>query len=87
MKQFTPTEQRFYDLFSDGSPHSILELIRCLHDWESGEKQNVKVQISSLRKKIRGQGLEILIQYVGGRGLGKKMHYRMVRTLHEQAYQ
>ncbi len=55
---FTPTEQRFYTLLSDGLPHPTRELFALLDDELAGPVA-VKMRVSAMRAKLklRGEGV------------------------------
>lgn len=72
---FTPTQERMLRALGDGLPHSYKSLIDCLCD-ELGGPANVRVHISSIRKKIRPRGHDIVWELVNG-----VTHYRYVRLL------
>ena len=56
--KLTPTEQRIWDLLSDGYSHRREELIGCLYDEKNG-KANLSCHITNLRGKVRPEGWDI----------------------------
>ena len=71
----TPTQRRMMKVFEDGLPHDRFELHACLED-DLGGMNNVRVHLSALRKKLRNQNKDILVEYIK-RGL----HYRLVQLV------
>lgn len=75
-KRLTETEQRLFDVLSDGFVHSIPELLRtCMDDDGFLKTSNILPHISNLRRKIDSQGLVISHVMVNGRG------YQMTRRI------
>lgn len=74
---FTPTEQRFIDLLSDGLSHTKSEMMQCLWD-EHNERPLVAMQmhVSRIRKKLRPKGEDLVCEVSGYR-----IFYRHVRML------
>lgn len=69
---FTPTQNRMFNLLSDGSIHSKEELHACLDD-ELSEQNMVPFHICNMRKVIRPKGLDVVSERNAG--------YRLVRLL------
>ena len=74
MTRFTPTEQRFLDLLSDGQPHGREELRGLLND-SLCDLSRIQIHVSRLRAKLRPLGQDIVCELGGG------IHYRHVRLL------
>lgn len=72
--EFTPTQQRMLDVLSDGGLHGKDELVRCMSDPLS---DNIKPHLHRLRKLLRPQGHDIVLQY----GPDRRWHYRHVVLL------
>ena len=72
---YTPTETAILNVLMDGKPHSKAELHKCLPD-ELSELNAVKRHIHELRKRLRPQGQDILLQFVE-----HTLHYRQVRLI------
>ncbi len=72
----TPTERRFLTLLSDGQPHRWKALVELLYDAEQGTFSNVKPHLITLRRKLRGLGLDVLVQYIK-----TDINYRLVALL------
>lgn len=77
--RFTATEKKIIDVLSDGLPHRREELHACLPD-ELGDRINLNLHISNIRKKIVGRGEDIVCQL-----RNRRIHYRHVRMLHSPA--
>lgn len=71
----TPTEQRLFDLLSDGGPHTKDQLVKVVDADGLVEWGSVKVHISNIRVKIRAGGLEIV-----SRGGGPAVTYQLYRS-------
>lgn len=56
---FTPTEERIFDLLSDGHPHSRDELFKCLTD-DLADTSAIRPHLTRLRGKINPKGFDIL---------------------------
>ena len=52
---FPPTQQRMYDVLSDGFPHSVDELWECLND-ELAPRKNISPHVTGLRSALRPMG-------------------------------
>jgi hypothetical protein len=76
---FTKVEKRILDVLSDGLPHRKEELHPCLSD-ELGPVTNAQRHISSIRKKIRPKGEDIVCELVA-----RRINYRHVRLLRSVA--
>lgn len=76
MVEFSPTQSKILAILSDGMPHSIEELQRCLWD-EKGASHNVAAHLTAIRKVIRPRGEDIICQH-----LNHSHRYRHVRLLH-----
>ncbi len=74
MNGFTPTEGKIMAILGDGLLHSREELHACLPD-ELGKRDNLKVHLSNIRKKLNPIGQDIVF-VSGGRPC-----YRLVRFL------
>ena len=72
---FTPTERKFLDMLGDGRWHSFAELHTCLFD-DLRKKYAVSNRMTSLRIKLRSQGLSILHER-----RGEDSGFRLVRLL------
>lgn len=59
----TPTQARFFDLLSDGLPHSRQELHSCLWDEQSSMKV-IKFHLWGLRKLLKPLGMAILCELI-----------------------
>lgn len=75
--KFTPTEQRFIDLLSDGLSHNRSEFVPLLYD-ELGRLATIRFHIMQIRRKLRPIGEDIVCEIPNGR----TPHYRHVRLLH-----
>jgi hypothetical protein len=70
-----PTEKRLYDVLSDGEPHLVAELQKCLND-DMASLATLEVHISYLRTKVKPYGLGILRTRIR-----RGAHYQMVYFL------
>lgn len=70
-ESFTPTELRMLALLADGLPHTREELRSCLFD-DLSELSAIKRHISTIRRKIRPIGHEIICE----------MHHRTICYRH-----
>ena len=75
---WTPTQARILEMLRDGMTHPPSEVLTCLED-PQGELATLYVHISTIRKKLRPVGLDILIRMVHSRS-----QYIMVRLLSPQ---
>ena len=76
MPEFTKTQTILVDILKDGRPHHRDELLQALDPEGLTEASSLMVMMTSVRKKLRPQGLDILGQFIR-----RRYHYRMVRTL------
>jgi len=53
--EFTPTQQRILNVLSDGLPHPVDELVRCLND-DLSTRRHVSPHLTALRKLLRYRG-------------------------------
>jgi DNA-binding response OmpR family regulator len=72
---FTPTEQRFLALLSDGLPHDRRELHSLLWD-EYSELSAIQVHLSNIRKRLRPRGEDIICELHA-----RTIKYRWVRLI------
>lgn len=72
---FTEVESRMLDVLKDGGPHTRQELLACLND-DQAEVRNIYAHVSSIRKKLRVRGQDIVCEI---RGYAR--FYRHVRLL------
>lgn len=57
----TPTQQRIFDLLSDGKHHTYDELAECLWDENSlTPRETLRVHLHNLRKRLTPNGMEIV---------------------------
>lgn len=73
---FTDTQQRLFDVVSDGLPHPRDELLKAMNDSEATYR-NVSWHLVDLRKYLRPKGLDIICE-LRNRGI----YYRYVRLMH-----
>jgi hypothetical protein len=74
--KLTPVETRMLDVLRDGLPHSGAQLHDCLAD-DRGVMSNIGAHLTSLRKKLRPGGHDIVCEERNGSG----GVYRLVRHL------
>lgn len=72
----TATEQRIFNLLSDGKPHTKEEVHTCLND-ELSPVSAIANHISRMRKQLRHHAKDILCRYGGG-----KTTYQLIRLTH-----
>jgi hypothetical protein len=72
---FTPVQSRMLEVLRDGLPHTRYELHDCLQD-EMGPISNIRSHLSSIRKKIRPFGEDIICELAN-----RRICYRHVRLL------
>ena len=72
---FTPTQRRMMKVLGDGLPHTRHELRDCFNDDRAADN-NTRVHLTALRKKLRPQGKDILVEYVRS-----SLHYRLIQRL------
>ncbi len=72
---FTPTQSAMLQVLSDGRPHPKSDLHACLPDPE-GTKDNIKVHICRMRKRLRPAGKDILCVWDR-----RRWFYRLVRLI------
>ena len=80
--RLSPTEQRIYDLLSDGLSHNREELHACLD--ELANSKALTVFVTHMRAKLRPKGEDIICeyQYKGGwPNRSKSFSYRLARLL------
>jgi hypothetical protein len=68
-------EQALLDSLSDGHPHTVESLRRCLSDEELSDDLSVAKQISNLRKILNPKGKDIV---------KRNGTYRMVRLINDE---
>lgn len=68
----TPTEARMFKLLEAGRLRTREELFACLVD-DMGDVKNIKVHLSSLRRKLQPHGYDVLCNRNG------VISYRLVR--------
>lgn len=73
--RLTPTEQRIWDVLSDGRPHRTHELVACLLDSQATPR-NMRQHLSQIRAKIRASGEAVLCEIHN-----RQVHYRRVKLL------
>jgi len=71
----TPTQGTMLRVLSDGFPHTREELHRCLPD-ELGPLSNIRAHLTSIRKRIRPLGQDVICELVN-----RRICYRHVRLL------
>ena len=71
MRGFTPTERRIYDMLSDGTLHSVTELMTVLDD-ELALPMAIRPHISKMRAKLSQSG-EDIVSRDGGYYLARKI--------------
>ncbi len=74
-KQFTPTQQRLFQMLLDGKSHTKEELKTCLFD-ELAKPEALSAHFSAMRKFLRPDGLNILCVFQN-----RKRVYQLVRLL------
>ena len=62
---FTRLEARMLAVLADGLTHTREELHACLYDTE-GPLSNIKAHLTSIRKKLRPSGEDIICQILQG---------------------
>jgi len=74
--KLTPTEQRIYEMLSDGRLHKRSELMTCLAD-ALASRQTFNVHMSYLRRKLpKGFMIDCVLR-------DRTLHYRLARFLHD----
>lgn len=71
----TPTEQRLFDLLSDGRPHDPKSLIKAVDPDSLVEWGTVYVHVRNIRGKVKAAGLDIVPRMVNRAAL-----YQLVRV-------
>jgi hypothetical protein len=74
---FTPTQRRILAVLSDGLPHPVDELVKCLND-ETATKQHVAPHLTAMRKLLGTRGETIANRY--DRGTICYMHVRLLHS-------
>lgn len=72
----TATEQRIFNLLSDGRPHTKEEIHTCIND-ELAPVSAIANHISRMRKQLRVHGKDVICSYRGG-----VTKYQLVRLMH-----
>jgi DNA-binding winged helix-turn-helix (wHTH) protein len=75
MPNWTPTQYRLLQVFSDGYLHSKEELHGCLNE-ELSEPNNLRVHLTKLREKLRPIGEDIIC--IKTDGITRYRHVRIV---------
>ena len=73
-----PIEEKMLRLLMDGAPHTRRELFTCLYE-QDAPLSNIRMHISSLRKRVREYGMEIVCELRSQRSV----NYRLVRLLQD----
>lgn len=74
VEQLTPTEQRLYDILSDGLAHPAAQLFATLGD-DMTDAVTLRMHISNLRAKLQRHGRDVVARQNG------HTSYRLVRYL------
>lgn len=75
--ELTPTQQKLFNLLSDGQRHHKNEMLELLDlTYDRSDKLNLVMHISKLRKKILGRGLKIAME-----SYKQRWYYILVRNL------
>lgn len=81
MALYTPAEAKILTILADGESHPRAEFYHVLLDDCNGDEHNLKVNLSNLigklRKKLKPQGMTIMIEHLPN----QKSRYRQVRLL------
>lgn len=75
MPKLTETEQKIYDLLSDGRDHNRYDVKDSFGD-EFTTQKCLRVHLSNMRKKLNPAGIDIVCSWNG-----RAISYRMVRML------
>jgi hypothetical protein len=75
MTTWTPTQQRIYDLLSDGRMHQRKELEACLNDDMAGQS-TLRFHICVMRRKLRPIG-----ENIASTILDQRTYYQHVRFI------
>ena len=63
--KLTPTQQRLYDVLSDGKAHTFAEMFACIDD-ELSSRDNLHTHVTYLRRKLRTISQEIVVRELPG---------------------
>jgi DNA-binding winged helix-turn-helix (wHTH) protein len=70
-RTFTPTQAKILSVLADGESHAREEIHACLPD-DLGSLENIHAHISTIRKRLREQGQDIVCERV--------VRYRLVKV-------
>ncbi len=65
MPNFTPTQQRIYNVLRDGQMHPQSEILKCLSD-PLAQVSNIHAFVCQMRKQLAYAGQDIVVRKVNG---------------------